>query len=283
MAIRTDLALEVATEEVVGKGIVKTKRGDVFDITEILVDDDESGSVINKKKGIYITLENDTLSSISDEYKSMTEELSEELKRFIGGFSHVMVVGLGNDDITPDALGPEVASGIIATRHLKREGIDDDFISSLTEVSVLVSGVLGTTGIESAEIVKAVCEDIRPDAIVVIDALACSELSRLGKTIQISNAGISPGSGVDNKRKELSEATLGVPVIAIGVPTIVDMHTVYENISGKEADENIPDMMVTPKDIDSIISDASRMISVAVNLALQPSLDFEDVMEYTHR
>ena len=142
-----------------------------------------------------------------------------------------------------------------------------------------MSGVLGTTGIESAEIVKAITEKIKPDIIIVIDALACSELSRLGKTIQISDAGISPGSGVENKRKELSQRTLGVPVIAIGVPTIIDMHTIVEELTGKRANNNMPNMMVTPKDIDQLVSHASRLISTGLNLALQPALDFDDAAE----
>ena len=282
MAIRTDLALEAASGDILCEGIVRKERGEAFKITEITITDDKSGDSIGKKKGIYVTLEGDTLSTVNDRYQIMTEELADELKKFIGEKGRVLVVGLGNDDITPDALGPYAAGGVMATRHFKTELADDEFLSSLREVSVLVSGVLGTTGMESAEIVKAVSKEISFDKIIVIDALACSDISRLGKTIQISSAGISPGSGVQNRRKELSFDTLGVPVIAIGVPTVIDMHTVYENITGKEPENTMPDMMVTPKDIDTIISGASKMIAAALNLALQSVLSFEEAIELAH-
>lgn len=279
MSSRTDLALEMVDRESIADGITRTTRGNAFTITEILIDSDKCGETIGKGKGRYVTLEGDRLSHLSDNYRDMVYELAEELRGFIRGRENIMVVGLGNDDITPDALGPYSAAGVMATRHLRREMPDDEFLSGLREVSVLLSGVLGTTGIESAEIVKAVADSTKPDMIIVIDALACSELSRLGKTIQISDAGIAPGSGVENKRKELSERTLGIPVIAIGVPTIVDVHTVIENITGKEPDRDMPNMMVTPKNIDSLITHASRLIATGLNLALQPSLDFEDAAE----
>lgn len=280
MAFRTDLALELADREKIQEGITRTIRGKAFKITEIVIEDDKYGKNIGKGKGRYITLEGESLSALSDNYREMTEEFAQEVKKILGDSEgQVLIVGLGNDDITPDALGPLSASGVMATRHLKTELAEDEFLSSLRGVSVLLSGVLGTTGIESAEIVKAITEKIKPDIIIVIDALACSELSRLGKTIQISDAGISPGSGVENKRKELSQRTLGVPVIAIGVPTIIDMHTIVEELTGKRANNNMPNMMVTPKDIDQLVSHASRLISTGLNLALQPVLDFDDAAE----
>ena len=280
MAFRTDLALELADREKIQEGITRTIRGKAFKITEIVIEDDKYGKNIGKGKGRYITLEGESLSALSDNYREMTEEFAQEVKKILGDSEgQVLIVGLGNDDITPDALGPLSASGVMATRHLKTELAEDEFLSNLRGVSVLLSGVLGTTGIESAEIVKAITEKIKPDIIIVIDALACSELSRLGKTIQISDAGISPGSGVENKRKELSQRTLGVPVIAIGVPTIIDMHTIVEELTGKRVNNNMPNMMVTPKDIDQLVSHASRLISTGLNLALQPALDFDDAAE----
>lgn len=279
MSSRTDLAIEMTDGEVVQEGIKRIKRGDKFEITEIVIEDDKYGVSIGKRKGRYVTLEGDSLSAYNDNYKEMVMEFAEELKKFTGDSGLVLIVGLGNDDITPDALGPAAASGVMATRHLKKELPDDEFFAGLREVSVLLSGVLGTTGIESAEIVKAVKERINPDLIIVIDALACSEVSRLGKTIQICDTGISPGSGVENKRKELSDNTLGVPVIAVGVPTIVDMHTIVEELTGRYVNPKLPNMMVTPKDIDKLISHASKLIATGINLALQPSLTFEDAAE----
>ncbi len=279
MSIRTDLALEMTDTAESAGGIKRTIRGEAFKITEILLENDECGKSIGKQKGRYITLETQALSTLNDKYKEMVQEFAEELHTFIDGKNSVLVVGLGNDDITPDALGPCTASRVMATRHLKKEMPDDEFMCGLRDVSVLVSGVLGTTGIESAEIVKAVVERTNPDMLIVIDALACSDLSRLGNTIQISDAGIAPGSGVENKRKELSQNTLGIPVIAIGVPTIVDVHTVVESITGDEPDANMPNMMVTPKNIDSLINHASRLMATGMNLALQPSLDFDEAAE----
>ena len=284
MSMRTDLAVETAgslTFDAEGKyeGIRKIERGSAFDRTEIIVEGDESGRKIGKKKGRYLTLEAPRLSHISDRYRDMVSELCEELRSFVGNREKILVAGLGNDDITPDALGPCTASGVMATRHIRGQNTGDSFLDSLKDVSVLLTGVMGTTGIETAEIVKAVYEKTSPDLIIIIDALVCSSPERLGTTIQICDTGISPGSGVENKRMEISEQTLGVPVIAIGVPTIIDIHTIIENITGNEADAGIPDMMVTPKNIDTIISHASRLIATSINLALQPSLDFEDAAE----
>ena len=189
-----------------------------------------------------------------------------------------LVIGLGNNDITPDALGPQAASRVLATRHLREElGSEDEFLSGLRQVSVMASGVLGQTGIETAEIIEGLLEKLKPSCVIAVDALACSDISRLGTTIQLSDSGISPGSGVANKRKELSEATLGIPVIAAGVPTVVDMYTIVEGMTGRRAVTEVPNMMVTPRDVDRLIERSSALISMGINLALHPELSFEDV------
>lgn len=270
MSKRTDLAIEMQSFNSSDDKFSCNVRGKNFKITEINTENSEK----------YITLEGERLSHVCDNYKQMVFELTEEIKYFTNGKKHIMVVGLGNSDITPDSLGPHTASGIMATRHLKAIDGEDVFIKNLREVSVLLSGVLGTTGIESAEIVKSVAERINPDLIIAVDALACSDYKRLGKTIQMSNSGIAPGSGVENCRKELSYKTIGVPVLAIGVPTMIDVYTVAENITGKQAnDYDIPNMMVTPKDIDVIVIQAAKMLATGINLALQPQLDFDEAVE----
>ena len=282
MNTRTDLALEGVVSENLHEGITQTKRGKAFKITEIVISEDKHGEKIGKKKGRYITLEGGQLSYFSENYKDMAEELAEELRAFIPDGA-ALVIGLGNNDITPDALGPQAASKILATRHLKDElSKEEEFLTSLRQVSVLATGVLGQTGIETAEIVNAVNAKIKPDAVIIIDALACSDISRLGTTIQISDSGISPGSGVQNKRKELSKDSLGIPVIALGVPTVVDMHTIVEAFSGEGVkpglnNDSTPNMMVTPRDIDKLIERAARLISASVNLALHPEMDLDDV------
>lgn len=279
MNIRTDLALErIGSENAQGKGIISTERGETFHITDIRIDSDEAGRRIGKPKGRYLTLETKVLSRFSDCYREMTEEFSRELSAFLPESGCVLVAGLGNSAITPDALGPRTVSKVLATRHLKQELVEGeaDFLRSLRPVSVLQSGVLGQTGMETAEIISAVCAKTNPKAVIAIDALACAELSRLGTTIQMCDSGISPGSGVENKRMELSEKTLGIPVIAVGIPTVVDLHTAAKGITGQEIPSGSPNMMVTPRDIDRLIDHAAGMISCGINMALHSELTFAD-------
>lgn len=283
MQSRTDLALEQAGAVRDSAGIHISERGKAFHVTEIIIDSDAHGAAIGRSKGRYLTLEGERLSHFSAEYRQQVEELAAELRSFLPE-GEVLAVGLGNSDITPDALGPDVAGKLLATRHLRAElsseEPDTEFLRRLRPVSVLANGVLGQTGIETAELITALRNTVQPQAILAIDALACSDLHRLGTTIQISDAGISPGSGVQNSRKELSRRTLGVPVIAIGVPTVVDMHTIVAHYAGNGAwngRDTLPNMMVTPRDIDKLLSHAASMIAAALNLALHPQFTFEDV------
>ncbi len=276
---RTDLALEGVGESVC-EGITRTKRGKCFDITEIVIESDEHGKPFGKPKGRYITMERAELAVTGDEFSSAVCELANELKSLIpeGG---VLVAGLGNSHITPDALGPKTASMIFATRHLNGEIPEADEFNGLREISVISAGVLGQTGIESAEILYAICNRIKPKSIIAVDALACSDVNRLGTTIQICDSGISPGSGVQNKRAELSYKSMGIPVIAVGVPTVVDMHTIVESVTGSRSALDLPNMMVTPRNIDRLIDKSSRLLSIAVNCALLPQFspqDFESLV-----
>ena len=259
----------------------RLRKSSACSITEIEVTSELAGLKIGKSKGRYITIETDRLSSAPADFEEQAQNVADEitalLKHHGCGIENGIVVGLGNSDITPDALGPMAVSKIIATRHLKGSLPKDHELSSLGVVSALAPGVLGQTGIEAAEIVDSVCSEIKPKFVIAIDALACSDVSRLGTTIQITDTGISPGSGVQNRRKELTETTLAVPVIAIGVPTVVDMHTIVENITGDPPDKHLPNMMVTPRDVDKLIERAAKLIACAVNRALQPQLSFEDI------
>ncbi|MCD8187265.1 MAG: GPR endopeptidase [Ruminococcus sp.] len=279
MEIRTDLALEgVASVRGRDSGIHQVKRGKAFRITEIVIDDDSHIDTIGKGRGRYITLEGSSLSKFSDEYEDMTQELTRELRMLIPE-GEILVVGLGNNDITPDALGPQVAAKVLATRHLRDEldSEEEEFLTSLRRVSAFAGGVLGQTGIETAEMVKAICRELKPSGIIAVDALACSDIRRLGTTIQLSDSGISQGSGVSNARRELSEKIFGVPVIAVGVPTVVDMHTIVRSFTGGQPTRNMPNMMVTPRDVGRLTERASQLIAFGINLALQPSLTLEDV------
>lgn len=283
MSVRTDLAYEgISAEGELPAGIKRSVRKSAgCEITEILVETDSAGESIGKPKGKYVTVETDRLSAYPEEFDEMAKGIGREISAFIPAEGTVLVVGLGNSDITPDALGPMTVSGILATRHLKEELPSGHALGNLRGVAAIAPGVLGQTGIEVAEIAKAVCEEIHPAAAVVIDALACGDVNRLGCTIQLTDSGISPGSGVQNRRKELSERTLGVPVVAVGVPTVVDMHTIAENLTGKAADRSLPNMMVTPRDIDRLIERTAKLISFSLNMAFQPELTPEDITALT--
>lgn len=277
MEIRTDLALESISAGKLPRSVHIHSRGKIFRITEIIIDDDSCLDSIGKGKGRYITLEGNCLSRFSDDYESMAQELSQELSALLPD-GDILVAGLGNNDITPDAIGPQTASKVLATRHISSNNdIGEEFFTSLRSVSAFAGGVMGQTGIETAEIVRAIAAELRPAAIIAIDALACSDISRLGTTIQITDTGISPGSGVSNRRQELSEKVFGIPVIAVGVPTVVDMHTIVRSLTGQKINGELPNMLVTPRDIDRLTERASQLLAFGINLALQPTLSFEDV------
>lgn len=281
MSIRTDLAVEMIDEDAASlpKGIKrKLRKSSACSITEIIVADDAAGARIGKTKGRYITVETDRLSASPMDFDEQVENIAAEINSLKGDKRRTaLVAGLGNSDITPDALGPLVISQIIATRHLHDELPDGHELKQLNKVSAISPGVLGQTGIEAAEVIKSICDSVKPDCVIVIDALACSDISRLGSTIQLTDAGISPGSGVQNRRREFSEETLGVPVVAIGVPTVVDMHTIVENITGNPPDKHLPNMMVTPRDVDKLIERTARLLAFSINKAVQPMLSIEDI------
>lgn len=270
MAVRTDLICEEKQNfKALDKGctIEIYKENDIdFEYTEIL--DDEVARSLKRPKGKYITLKFERLDRITNA-ENIVEAIISALKKLMGEIpKSVTVVGLGNHDITPDALGPLTANKLLATRHLSKEFKEQTGLSSLISVSAITPGVMGKTGVETKEFVRAAVDFIKPEAVIVIDALAAAETSRLCSTFQLTDTGISPGSGVKNRRKTFNEDSLGVPVIAIGMPTVIDF-------SGEE------DMMVTPKDIDLLISRAAELLSLALNRFLHPSLDPETIAELT--
>ncbi len=279
MQYRTDLALESLAQTQVREGITEHKRGEHFSITEIHIADDESGKPLGKGKGRYITLEGQSLSRFSDDFEQMALEFAAELRPLLPESGGILVAGLGNQEITPDALGPRAAAKVLATRHLRQElaAEDEAFLKNLRQVSVLAAGVLGQTGIETAELLLAVCDKIQPAAVIAVDALACSSLHRLGTTVQLSDAGIAPGSGVANHRMALTAENFGVPVIGVGVPTVIGMRTIAEDLTGYPPKLPGKDMMVTPRDVDRLISQAAHLLSCGINLALHPQMDYADV------
>ena len=278
MQYRTDLAVESLAAVKSRTGIEEHKRGKCFTVTEIRILDDNAGKPLGKTKGTYITLESQSLSKFSDETEGRALEFAAELRALLPESGCVLVAGLGNADITPDALGPLVTSKILATRHLQKElAKENDFLCSLRPVAALAGGVLGQTGIESAELLLAVARHIQPAAVIAVDALACTSLERLGTTIQISDTGIAPGSGVANHRTALNAQSFGIPVIAVGVPTVIGMRTIAEDLTGRRPLPMREEMMVTPRDVDKLIAQAAQLIACGINLALQPTLSYRDV------
>ena len=225
---------------------------------------------MGKREGYYLPLKPAALHRHNPQFPQLAEELGRELRAFLPESGLVLVAGLGNRSIIPDALGVLVAERMFVTRHLQHTLSETDFevFANLRPVSALTTGVMGQTGMESAELLAAVCEKTKPACVVVIDALACAALERLGCTIQICDSGIAPGSGVENCRKEISERTMQVPVVAIGVPTVIVLHTAAEGM----LQEEFPPMqqenwMVTPREIDELVQHAADLILCGLELA----------------
>ena len=262
---RTDLAAEDLPQ---GGGELPGVRSEAFDrdgfhVTRVEILDPQGASILCKPTGSYVTMDIEAFFRRRENAFGAAAALLSELLRELLPLSaadSVLVAGLGNPAITPDAVGPETASLTLATRHL-REQLPEEF-SAFRPVSVFRTGVLGTTGIESAEVIRSLCRAVQPDAVIVVDALASRSPEKLCRTVQLADSGIVPGSGVGNDRAELSRRVLGVPVTAIGVPTVVDAGD---------------GLIVTPRDIDRCVKDAGRLIAYALNLALHPALTLSDV------
>ena len=219
-------------------------------MADITISTTAAANAIGRPKGRYITLKalDSTFENYCPCFAERVKVLADSLRDLAGGAEKVLVAGLGNRHLTADALGPLVVDGIFATRH-----------------------------IESTEQIKALCEAVRPDIVIAVDALACWELGHLGRTIQLCDTGISPGSGVENARRELSRATLGVTCIAIGVPMVVDLSSAAEMIFDRPAPDGSERMTVTPASADRLVRSAAAYISEAINQAFQPTLTPEEL------
>ncbi|SNT15194.1 spore protease [Anaerovirgula multivorans] len=321
--IRTDLALEARElyqeekqQEIPGVAVEQEELEDIT-VTRVEILDDHGAEAMGKSKGKYITLECVGLRRADADLKDqVSKTLAKELRKLISVNKplKVLVVGLGNIDVTPDALGPKAVSKLFVTRHMfKFYNKDSD--EALAELSAIAPGVMGTTGIETGEIIKGIVSNVKPDLVVAIDALASRKMERVNTTIQLSTSGIHPGSGVGNKRQALDEKNLGVPVIAIGVPTVVDAATLtndtiqlvikafskqakvgsqFYNMLLELKDEEkyhmikevlepySANVMVTPKEVDDVILNLSQIIANAINIALHPGIDLKDVNRYLH-
>ncbi len=279
MQNRTDLAIEsIAWGYENLKGIESSivNYGEIS-VTRTAVTDESAAKQINKPMGKYTTVDIPYLAFATENSNEASTVLADELKALLPQNQNgITVIGLGNREITPDALGPRVSEGVLATRHIADSLASEIGLKGLKKVSVISTGVLGQTGIETVEIIKGITDKIKPDAVIVIDALAAKSIKRLGTTVQISNVGISPGSGVGNHRKEISNKTLGVPVIAVGIPTVVNAASLYYDIAGEQTnDDSLSQMIVTPREIDTIIEQSALLLAHSINKALQPEIDSE--------
>lgn len=323
-SVRTDLAIE-ARELLFESGAEETKldgvrveeenNGEEIKITRVIVENSKGEETLSKRIGTYVTVEFPPdfwgYNALSDR---LIEICSKEISALIGENrpKSTLVIGLGNWNITADALGPKTIGDVLVTRHLAKY-MPDEIDERLSSVSAAAPGVLGLTGIETGEIVKGLCEKVRPDLVIAIDALCSRKIDRINSTIQISDTGIVPGAGVGNKRMAVDEETLGVPVIAIGVPTVVDAATIagdtieiivnnleehakeneplYKMLSVIEEEDNMPiikealspaigDFIVTPKEIDEAVSRLSRIIGDSINLSLHNGIELSELELY---
>jgi len=322
-SVRTDLAVEA-------RELLHTDDSDDTDgvelsfdefsegrvrVTSVKIENESGANLMGKPIGNYITIESEAMKENDTEVheeimKILAKELADLSKLKKNGV--ILVVGLGNWNVTPDALGPKVTAKILVTRHLSGN-LPNELEGNVRPVGAISPGVMGLTGIETAEIIKGVTDRIKPDLVIAIDALAARRTNRVNSTIQISNTGINPGAGVGNKRMALNEQSLGVPVIAIGVPTVVDAATLvndtmdrmlsamaeqapqdseFYNMLGNLADEEkyhliteilnpyTGNMFVTPKEVDAVIERLANIIANGINIALHPGIKMDDINRF---
>ena len=289
---RSDLALEaqaLCPDAGVLRGVASHVRDrDGFPVTTVEVTSPEGARALGKPVGSYVTLDLDPLLSHQTEaFSRAASVLAAELRALLPGDpgSPVLVVGLGNRNITPDLLGPLALDHTLVTRHLVSAA--PAHFGDFRPVSALAPGVLSDTGMESAEITAAVSSALHPACVIVVDALASRSLSRLCRTVQLSDTGISPGSGVGNHRMALDQETLGVPVLSVGVPTVVEASTLALDILEESGLGDVEpealcgcgeDLFVTPREIDAQIATLAKLLGYGLSMALNPQLSLEDLM-----
>lgn len=314
----TDLALEIA-ENICnspdGINVNKEKcKLENTNLTVVEITNSKGSEQMGRPIGTYITLESEFIKENDIEaHEKLIEILSSKIKSLCPeNLNTTLVIGLGNLHITPDSLGPKAIDKILVTRHIK-DTVPTDINNSVASVAALAPGVMGMTGIETVEVVKGVTDRVKPDLVIAIDALAARKVSRVNSTIQLSNTGVAPGAGVGNKRKTLNKESLGVPVIAIGVPTVVDAATMandtiekvidallkeskkgssFYNMLKETAEEEkytlikdvldpyTENMFVTPKEVDAVVENIVNIIANSINIALHPGINIDDINKY---
>lgn len=281
------------------------------EVTTVTIEEKSAAAIMGKPIGTYITIEAPVIRQNNQQaHREVTEVLSKQLASLfdLSMEANVLVVGLGNWNATPDALGPTVIGKTLVTRHLFRYA-PEELKGGMRPVSALAPGVLGITGIETAEIIRGVVEKVEPELVIAVDSLAARNVARIATTIQIANTGINPGSGIGNQRTGINQETMGVPVIAIGVPTVchaaviakdaIDLYQAEKNktfapnqfAQGNDAQDAVinkvlepfaGDLTVTPKEIDTLIKDTANIIAGGISMCLHPGIPAEDYAYYLH-
>lgn len=294
---RTDLAIEAGEMKQLGEkdGFLETVTAGAIPVSKVRIVNENAAALTGKPIGNYATVFFEGAFSDDELFDRAVERTAEVIKEFLRDAKSVLAIGLGNAEMTADALGPKVVDQLIVSRHLKEQLPDLYRELALGELSALRPGVLGQTGIETAELIRATAQTVSPDAIIVFDALASRRVKRLCATVQISDTGITPGSGVGNHRARIDKESLGIPVISVGVPTVVDAATLtvdaLEKVQKRIADDPAKDLageltedegdrlreilggyennlVVTPQDIDALIARTAKLLSEAVNIAV---------------
>ena len=322
-SVRTDLAIEArelaqqnaqAADQLEGVD-VETKEDPDYFLTHVRIHSEEGSRLMGKPKGDYITLESEKLKENDVEcHEKIIKLLAENIRSLVnfGEDDCILVAGLGNWNITPDALGPKVVSKILVTRHLQGT-LPEEIEKTVRPVAAVSPGVMGITGIETGEILKGIVDKLQPSLLIAIDALAARRSNRINAAIQMSDTGVAPGAGVGNKRMMLDQESLGIPVIAIGVPTVVDAATLvndtmdrilgemmqqtekgsafYQTLQSLEQEEKYQmitdilgpytgNMFVTPKEVDAVVDRLANIIANAINIAIHPGVTMEDINKY---
>ena len=297
--IRTDLAVETSEKrpdgkEISGLFVEKEKRGEDITITKVRIETQKAAKTMGKPRGTYISIEADQMMEEDNDYhREISEIFSEQLKNFLPKQyqkKKILVIGLGNREVTPDALGPKVIDQLFITRHLLEEfGKYMVELEECCSISGIVPGVMAQTGMETVEILQGVVAQTKPDIVIAVDALAARSIKRLNRTIQITDTGIIPGSGVGNYRNAITKEHLGIPVIAVGIPTVVDAATIVADFCTglmenkqelEEMEETVRGMIppkvnamyVTSKDIDEAVNRLSYTISEGLNMTFVPKM-----------
>ncbi|MBE6758045.1 MAG: GPR endopeptidase [Ruminococcaceae bacterium] len=276
---RTDLMLEIAADLPPTEGLSHhTVHEKDITLTRTTVHTETAAAAVGRPVGRYVTAELPPLGDDETHLAAHAACIARELAALLPATGSVLVAGLGNAAVTPDAIGPQAADMVLATRHIRGEWARSLGLDDLRSVAVIRTDVLGKTGMESGEILQGVCRTVRPAAVIAVDALAARSLTRLGRTVQLCDTGIAPGSGVGNARLPLSHTLLGIPVIGIGVPTVVDAATIVRELGGRDTEKNADVMMVTPREIDLVVRRAARLVALAINGALQPDYSPEELV-----